>query len=175
MNKLVKNYVINIEYKATTFSSYQSLMSYTDEMNQKRVYVYRQKMKSICYSVIITRSNIIKTAFELTRHFINFDSKHLKAADHCIKYLHVIKFLIIRYSNSKNEKLNSQNSNSNKEKSNKEMSSTSISKLNTKTSSNKENNDKQIFEKTVDAFFANDLDRKSAEEYIFKLFDDMID
>jgi hypothetical protein len=55
------------------------------------------------------------------------------------------------------------------------MSSTSNSKLKRKTSSNIENNDKQIFEKTVDAFFANDLDRKSAEEYIFKLFDDMID
>jgi hypothetical protein len=55
------------------------------------------------------------------------------------------------------------------------MSSTSNSKLNKKTSSNKENNDKQIFEKTIDAFFANDLDRKNAEEYIFKLFDDMID
>jgi hypothetical protein len=55
------------------------------------------------------------------------------------------------------------------------MSSTSNSKLNRKTSSNKKNNDKQIFERTVDTFFANDLDRRSAEEYIFKLFDDMID
>jgi hypothetical protein len=71
-------------------------------------------MKSICYFIIITRSNIIKIAFELTRHFISFDSKHLKTANHCIKYLHVIKFLIIRYSNSKNEKLNNQISSSNK-------------------------------------------------------------
>jgi hypothetical protein len=59
------------------------------------------------------------------------------------------------------------------------MSSTSISKLNKQTSSTKKNNDndndKQIFENTVNAFFANDLDRKNAEEYIFKLFDDMID
>jgi hypothetical protein len=170
MNKLIKNYVINIEYKATTFLSYQSLMSYIDEMNQERVHVYRQKIKSICYSVIIIRSNIIKIASELTRHFINFDSKHLKAADHCIKYLHVIKFLIIRYSNLKSEKLNNQISSSNKK-----MSSTSNSKLNKKTSSNKKNNDKQIFEKTIDVFFANDLDRRNAEEYIFKLFDDMID
>ncbi len=106
MNKLIKNYVINIKYKATTFLSYQSLMWYIDERNQKKVHLYRQKMKSICYSVIITRSNIIKAASELTRHLINFDSKHLKAANHCIKYLHVIKCLNIRYSNSKNEKLN---------------------------------------------------------------------
>jgi hypothetical protein len=55
------------------------------------------------------------------------------------------------------------------------MSSISNSKLNKKTSSNKKNNDKQIFKKTIDVFFANDLDRKSAEEYIFKLFDEMID
>jgi formate dehydrogenase maturation protein FdhE len=47
--------------------------------------------------------------------------------------------------------------------------------LNKKTSSNKEKNDKQIFEKIIDAFFANDLDRKSVEKYIFKLFDDKID
>jgi hypothetical protein len=47
--------------------------------------------------------------------------------------------------------------------------------LNKKTSLNKKNNDKQIFEKIIDAFFANDLNRKSVEEYIFKLFDDMID
>jgi hypothetical protein len=175
MNKLIKNYVINIKYKTTTLLSYQSLMSYIDEMNQEKVHVYRQKMKSICYFVIITRSNIIKAAFELTRHFINFDSKHLKTANYCIKYLHVIKFLIIRYSNSENEKLSNQISSSNKKKSNKEMSSTSNSKLNRKTSSNKKNNDKQIFEKTVDAFFANDLDRRNAEKYIFKLFDEMID
>jgi hypothetical protein len=129
------------------------LTSYIDEIKQERVHVYRQKMKSICYFVIITRSNIIKAAFKLTRHFINFDSKHLKTADHCIKYLHIIKFLIIRYSNSKNEKLSNQISSSNKE-----MSSTSNSKLNKKTLSNKEKNDKQIFERTVDAFFANDLD-----------------
>ncbi len=175
MNKLIKNYVINTEYKATTFLSYQSLMSYIDKMNQEKVHVYRQKMKSICYFVIITWSNIIKTAFELTRHFINFDSKHLKAANYCIKYLHVIKFLVIRYSNTKNEEFSNQISNSNKEKSNKEMSSTSNSKLNKKTSLNNENNDKQIFKSTANAFFANDLDRRNAEKYIFKLFDDMID
>jgi hypothetical protein len=113
---------------------------------------------------------MIKVAFKLARHFINFDSKHLKTTDYCIKYLHVIKFLIIRYSNSENEELNNQITNSNKK-----MSSTSNSKLNKKTSSNKKKNNKQIFEKTINAFFANDLDRKNDEEYIFKLFDNMID
>ncbi len=92
---------------------------------------------------------------------------------HKISACHQI--LIIRYSNSENEKFSNQISSSNKKKSNKKMSSTSNSKLNKKTSSIKKNNDKQIFENTVNAFFANDLDRRNAEEYIFKLFDDMID
>jgi hypothetical protein len=55
------------------------------------------------------------------------------------------------------------------------MSLTSRLKLNKKTSSIKKNNDKQIFENTANAFFANDLDRRNAEEYIFKLLNDMID
>ncbi len=62
-----------------------------------------------------------------------------------------------------------------KKKSNKIMSLTSRLKLNKKTSSIKKNNDKQIFENTANAFFANDLDRRNAEEYIFKLLNDMID
>jgi hypothetical protein len=127
-------------------------MSYIDEMNKEKVHVYCQKMKSICYFIIITRSNIIKAVFELTRHFINFDLKYLKTANHCIKYLHVIKFLIIRYLNSKSDEFNNQISNSNKKKSNKEMSSTSNSKLNKKTSSIKKNNDKQIFKSTANVF-----------------------
>jgi hypothetical protein len=55
------------------------------------------------------------------------------------------------------------------------MSSTSNSKLNKKTSSIKENKNKQIFESTANVFFANDVDRRSVEKYIFKLFDEMID
>jgi hypothetical protein len=77
--------------------------------------------------------------------------------------LYATKFFIICYSNSKNEEFNNQISSSNKE-----ISSTLNSKLSKKTSLNKENNNKQIFEKKVDEFFANDLDRKSVEEYIFK-------
>jgi hypothetical protein len=132
-------------------------------------------MKSTCYFVIIIRSNIIKIVFELTRHFFNINSKYFKTANHYIKYLQIIKCLVIHYSNSESEKLNNQISSPNKEKSNKEMSLTSNSKLNKKTSSNKKNNDKQIFEKIIHAFFANDLDRKNVEKYIFKLFDDTID
>ncbi len=85
MNKLIKNYIINIKYKTTTFLFYQSLMSYINDVNQERIYIYCQKVELIYYFVIITRSNIIKIAFELTRNFINFYSKYLKTTNHCIK------------------------------------------------------------------------------------------
>ncbi len=54
------------------------------------------------------------------------------------------------------------------------MSSTSNSKLNKKTSSNKKNNSKQNFERTINVFFVNDLDRKNVKKYIIKLFNNMI-
>jgi hypothetical protein len=41
MNKLIKNYVINIEFKTTTFLFYQSLMSYINDVNKKKIYIYR--------------------------------------------------------------------------------------------------------------------------------------
>ncbi len=78
---------------------YQQLMSHTKEVNDEKVRIYRQKVKSFCYFAIITRSNITKTAFELARYFTNLNSDHVKAADHCIRYLHAIQYLAMRYSN----------------------------------------------------------------------------
>ncbi len=184
MNKLVENYVINTKLKTTTSLFYQQLVSHTEEVNDEKVRIYQQKVKSFCYFAIITRSNITKTAFELTRYLTNLNSNHVKAANHCIRYLHATKYLAIRYLNSKDEKLSNQISSSNKKTtlslSNKEMKSShsklnrfSHLKLNKITSSNKKS--KQIFERTANVFFANDLDRKSTENYIFKFFDDMID
>ncbi len=90
-------------------------MSHTKKMNERKVYIYRQKIKFICYLVIITRSNVTKIVSELARYLTNFSSNHLKATNHCVKYLHATKFLVIRYSNLENEKLNNQISSLNKE------------------------------------------------------------
>jgi hypothetical protein len=152
---------------------YEQLMSHTNNVNEEKVRIYYHKMRFVCYLVIIFRSNIAKAVFELARYLTNSDSNHIKALDHCIKYLHATKYLIIHYSNSEDEKLSSQIQISS---SNKEMKTSSHSNFNKTSSSNKEsNNRKQIFRKIADTFFANDLDRKSAENSIFKFFDDMID
>jgi hypothetical protein len=77
-------------------------------------------------------------------------------ADHCIRYLHVTRHLTIKFDVSGSEKLIIQadfNPNS----------------------ANQVNSNKQIFETSVDASFANEEERRSDESYTFKLFDDLID
>jgi hypothetical protein len=147
--KLIKKYAISINQKTFISLSYQSLTSYTKEVDSDRIHVYRQKVKSICYPAIITRSDIAKTTSKLAEFLINPDPYHLMIADHCIRYLHVTRHLTIKFDVSKNEEL--------------------IIQI------NQINSNKQIFETSVDASFANEEERRSDEDYTFKLFDDLID
>ncbi len=90
-------------------------MLHTKKINDEKVRIYRQKIRSFCYFAIITQLNVTKIAFDLARYFTNINLNYIKAANHCIRYLHETKYLIIRYLNSKDEKLSSQISSSNKE------------------------------------------------------------
>ncbi len=76
--------------------------------------------------------------------------------DHCIRYMHATRHLAIKFDVSKDEKFIIQiDSNPN--------------------SINQIDSNKQMFETSVDASFANEKSRRSDEDYIFKLFDDLID
>jgi hypothetical protein len=129
-------------------------MSETQPCGQPNV--YRQKVKSICYSAIIIRSDIAKVASKLAEFLINFGPYHLMIADHCIRYLHVIRHLTIKFDVSRDEKLIIET----------DFNSNSIYQI---------NSNKHVFETSVDASFANEEERRSDEDYIFKLFDDLID
>jgi hypothetical protein len=118
------------------------------EVDSIRIHIYKQKMKLICYFAIIIRSDIVKTTFKLAEILINSDSYYLMIADHCIRYLHVIRHLTIKFDVSKDEEL--------------------IIQI------NQINSNKHVFEISVDASFANEEERRSDENYIFKLFDDLI-
>jgi hypothetical protein len=144
--KLVKKYAISINKKTFISLSYQSLTSYMKEIDSIRVHIYRQKVKSICYLAIIIRSDIAKVASKLAEFLINLGSYHLMIADHCIRYLHVIRHLTIKFDVSESEKL--------------------IIQI---------DQNKHVFETSVDASFANEEERRSDENYTFKLFDDLID
>jgi hypothetical protein len=156
--KLIKEYAISINQKTSISLSYQSLISYMREVDSIRVHIYRQKVESICYLAIITRSDIVKTTFKLAEFLINSDSYHLMVADHCIRYLHAIRHLTIRFDVSEDEKLIIQI----------DINPNAINQIDIISN-------KHVFEASVDASFANEKGRRSDENYIFKLFDDLID
>ncbi len=142
IDKLVKNYKININSKASfTSLSIEDIESFDEDVESNHMHEYRKKMRSVCYSVVISRSDIVKTTSKLAEHLVNSESTHLHAVNHLIRYLYDTKHLTIRFDVSKDEELIA--------------------------------ND--VFEATADAAFANEKERKSIEEYTFKLFDDLID
>jgi hypothetical protein len=145
IDKLAKNYAININSKASSISlSIEDIESFDEDVDFNRMHEYRKKMRSVCYSAVISRFDIVKVVLKLTEHLINFESTHLIAVDHLIKYLYETKHLTIKFDVSKNEEL--------------------IAEKKT-----------DVFEATADAAFANEKERKSIKEYTFKLFDDLID
>jgi hypothetical protein len=156
--KLIKKYAISINQKTFISLSYQSLISYTKEVDSDRVHTYRQKVKSICYPAIIIRSNIAKVASKLAEFLINSGFYHLVVADHCIRYLHATRHLTIKFDVSGDEELIIQ-----------------VNPINQINQENFNHQNKHVFETSVDASFANEEGRRSGEGYIFKLFDDLID
>ncbi len=156
--KLIKEYEIFTNQKIFIPLSYQSLISYEKDVDSDRVHQYRQKMRSICYFVIIIRSDVIKSAFKLAKFLINFDLYHLIATDHCIRYMHSIRHLVIKFDVSKDEKLIIQI----------DINPNAINQIDLISN-------KHVFETSVDASFANEKNRRSDESYTFKLFDDLID
>jgi hypothetical protein len=162
--KLIKEYEIFINQKIFISLSYQSLISYSRDVDSDRIHEYRQKMKSICYLVIIIRSDMIKAAFKLAEFLTNFDFYHLIAIDQCIRYMHSTRYLTIKFDVVEEEKL---------------IIQTDINP-NLSINSNAVNqidfiSNKQMFETWVDAFFASKEERRLDENYTFKLFDDLID
>ncbi len=146
VDKLMKEYQIRESTKVqTSLSSSSTLAKYDDEIDQQRMHEYRQKVNLICYSATMIRSDIIKTTSKLIEFLINSESDHLIAANHCMRYLQNIKYLKIKYIAFDEEEL-----------------TISIES-------------KHVFEVIVDVSFANENDRKSTEEYAFKLFEELID
>jgi hypothetical protein len=145
VDKLMKEYEIKESAKMqTSLSSPCTLIKYDEEIDQQRMYEYRQKMNLICYSATIIKSDIIKTINKLIKFLINSESDHLIAANHFMKYLQNIKYLRIKYITFDEDELT----------------------ISVKS--------KHVFEVIVDVSFANENDKKSAEKYAFKLFDKLI-
>jgi hypothetical protein len=147
IDKLVKNYAINTNCKAPSISlsvEFDGIKSFDEDVDQSRMHEYRKKMRSVCYSAVISRSDVVKAVSKLAEHLINPKPAHLAAVNHLIRYLYETKHLTIKFDASRDEEL--------------------IAEKKT-----------NVFEATADAAFANEKGRKSAEGYIFKLFEGLID
>ncbi len=150
VDKLIKEYEIKDRETSKVqipLPSSCTLIKFDEEVDHQRLHEYRQKVRSICYPATMIRSDIAKTASKLAEFLINSESDHLIAANHCMRYLQNTKYLRIKYTASDEEELTIAT----------------------------EDKDKHVFEITVDASFANEDDRKSAEKYAFKLFEELID
>jgi hypothetical protein len=89
--------------------SIEDIESFDEAVDHNRMHEYRKKMKSVCYSAVISRSDIVKVVLKLTEHLINSESTHLAAVNHLIKYLYETKHLTIKFDVSKNEELIAKN------------------------------------------------------------------
>jgi hypothetical protein len=149
----IKSFIfsLSIDFIDASYASRSS--SKVDQALRKK---YRKKINFICYSTNITRSDVTKAAFKLTEYLINSKLDHLHATNHCLQYLHVIKHLIIRYSLSRDD----------------ELTVLTFSNINLDSEEEKE---KHVFENTIDVSFANSSKRRSYEDFIFKLYENMID
>ncbi len=80
------------------------LFIFTKTMNAKKsnsqlVYAYQQRVQSLNFATIISRSDIVFVTFKLIRYLQAFISNHLVAVDHVISYLNKTKNLTIEYLN----------------------------------------------------------------------------
>ncbi len=104
IDKLIKNYAININSKTSSISlSIEDIESFDENVDLNRMHEYRKKMRSVCYSAVISRSDIVKVVSKLTEHLINSEPTHLIAVNHLIRYLYDTKHLTIKFDVSKDE------------------------------------------------------------------------
>ena len=150
MKKLIKKYNIDVIIKTSFSPLSDDLIKYKNEVDFAWLHIYKKKIESICYSIVIIRFDIVKTAFKLLKFLINSNSNYFIIADQCIRYLHAIRFWEIQYS-----------------------ASTFKNQL-TIQIENEKFTALRIFEAIADVLYANYSNQKSDENYTFCLFDNLI-
>jgi hypothetical protein len=70
----------------------------SDQSNSQRVYVFQQRIQSLNFAAVISRSDIIFATAKLAQFLKNLDSNHVMIANRIIVYLHDIKNFVIEFS-----------------------------------------------------------------------------
>jgi hypothetical protein len=156
---LSSNFIVSTSDRSKSNSNSNSISSNSSIVNFFLRKKYRKKIDSICYSANITRPDVAKATFKLAKHLINLEPEHLHAINHCLQYLYETKYLVIKYSLSRDDELTIQSLDDHDHDHDQIFST----------------KNKHVFENTIDVSFANSLERRSYEKFTFKLYDDMID
>ena len=68
-----------------------------DKVTNVFTHLYQKKTDSILFIIIITRSDVVFTASQLTTFNQNSEKSHHEAADQAIQYFYIIKSRILKY------------------------------------------------------------------------------
>ena len=126
------------------------MTAYEGEFDNTIYHLYAKRVGFIIYPAVITRADVARAASKLAKHLKNLGPQHLAAADHCIRYLYGTRHLAIKYS-----------------------ATTHIGELTAIPATT--TTPPEIFYNTADASYASSPDRRSVEDYTFKLFGGVID
>ncbi len=75
----------------------------SDQSNSQRVYVFQQRIKSLNFAAVISRSDIVFATAKLVQFLKNLDSNHVMIANRIIAYLNDIKNFVIEFSENSSE------------------------------------------------------------------------
>jgi hypothetical protein len=111
VEKLINKFNINLDgkalgsplFSATTFSTNQGfenqidLVKYQGIATPQQIQAYQQRVESINFAAVITRSDVAQAAFKLSKFLINPSKFHMKSANRTLKYLGHTKKLAIEF------------------------------------------------------------------------------
>jgi hypothetical protein len=75
----------------------------SDQLNSQRVYVFQQRVESLNFAAVISRSDIVFATAKLAQFLKNLDSNHVMIANKIITYLNDIKNFVIEFSENSSE------------------------------------------------------------------------
>jgi hypothetical protein len=71
---------------------------YDKQTTKQEIHAYQKKVRSVLYATMITRPDVVCTAFKLSEYLQNPSPQHQQAADHTIVYLNGTSTLAIELS-----------------------------------------------------------------------------
>jgi hypothetical protein len=103
---ITKFHLKEMKISKTSFAKISRINEKTensDQWNSQRIYVFQQRIESLNFAAVISRSDIVFTTAKLAQVLKNLDSNHVMIANRIIAYLNDIKNRVIEFSENFSE------------------------------------------------------------------------